>query len=98
MAGYVKHIPNTVVMALGGKNTKTMFTRIFQSVALHMYAVILLHVGTNDVEKFTLEQSQVGFEVLISYLKSAAPQAKLIVSTIIPRPKDFDRLGDHVIF
>jgi ribA/ribD-fused uncharacterized protein len=61
-----------------------------------MYAVILLHVGTNDVERFTLSKSQVALELLIAHVRSIAPQAKIIVSTILPRPKDFRKTQDHV--
>jgi lysophospholipase L1-like esterase len=96
MARYVEHIPNTVVKCLGGKNSVTMFRAIFQSIALHMYAVILLHVGTNDVQSFTLSKSQVALELLIAHVRSIAPQAKIIVSTILPRPKDFTKTDAHV--
>jgi ribA/ribD-fused uncharacterized protein len=75
-----------------------MFMKLFHWPALAMsnYAVIVLHVGTNDIEKFPIEQSKVSFEVLISFVKLVAPNAHLIDSTIIPRPRDFETLGEKV--
>ena len=34
--------------------------------------------------------------MLIQFLSMAAPSANIIVSAILPRPKDFDRLGEKV--
>jgi hypothetical protein len=98
MARYVESIPNTVIEPLRGENTMSMFLKLFHWHTLSMsnYAVIVLHVGTNDIAQFPIEQSKVSFEVLISFVKSAAPNAHLIVSTIIPRPRDFLKLGEKV--
>jgi hypothetical protein len=98
MARYVTGIPNTVIEPLRGENTISMFMKLFHWPALAMsnYAVIVLHVGTNDIEKFPIEQSKVSFEVLISFVKSVALNAHLIVSTIILRPRDFELQGVKV--
>ena len=62
------------------------------------FDVIIIHIGTNDVCKFTIHEFDYWFNRLISIVNSRRSlNSKVIFSAIIPRPLDYDETGYYVI-
>ena len=54
------------------------------------YDIILIHVGTNNVDSFQIADFDLAYNVLISTLKKLVrPNTVIVMSAIIPRPVDF---------
>jgi lysophospholipase L1-like esterase len=54
---------------------------------------ILLHCGTNNVVKNNIPEIISKFENLITLLNRLNPNVKILISTILARPIDFDKYG-----
>ncbi|XP_033631888.1 uncharacterized protein LOC117293625 [Asterias rubens] len=58
--------------------------------------VVVLHVGTNDLDESVLHKDLQNFEQLISLAKETFPSAKIIINSILPR-SDFKILNEKGI-
>lgn len=61
-------------------------------------SVILLHVGTNNIHKdMVLESLLVAYHSLILKIRSFNTNAQILISSVLPRKRDFTSLGKNVI-
>lgn len=95
---YVKELNNTQVLAFKGITIEQLAVRIMQDKIPHLVdkKLVLTHVGTNNVEKDSPETMVAKTTFLIDMIRSKLPEATIMISLIIPRPKDFDVLGNNV--
>lgn len=61
------------------------------------YSSLIVHVGTNDIFKLSVNAFKSAFCNLISLSKSLFPNLTIALSAILPRPVDFDSSCDKVV-
>lgn len=95
---YVSNLNNTQVLAFKGITIEQLAVRVLQNKIPHLSnkELVLTHVGTNNVEKDSLETMVSKTNFLIDMIRAKLPNVPILVSLIIPRPKDFDKLGNKV--
>jgi hypothetical protein len=71
-------------------STKTM---IKKEINLSLCSHIIIHLGTNDIVNSTTEKIIADFRELILLLKSTDSLVKIFISSILPRPVDFNYTG-----
>ena len=87
----VTKIANTQIIAFRGLNLQQM-SGIFhtnQIPYLHNKALIVAHIGTNNIQRDSHDLLMKKTETLINCIRASAPQAKIALSLVIPRPVDF---------
>lgn len=87
----VQNIPDTIVRSYRGDNIEDLTNHLRWDVMPTIYDkdIILVHVGTNDVYTSTLEQMMKEMKLLTDWIHRRNPKAKLFLSAILPRPRDF---------
>ena len=60
------------------------------------YPCMIIHVGTNDVNRLTVNQFMSAYCNLISTVKSLFPNMIIGFSGILPRPTDFEKTNEKV--
>ena len=63
-------------------------TRKLEGNEVLLMDITIIMVGTNNVEKDTAAEIKQKFTILIRTIKRRFPQTKIILSTILPRPRD----------
>ena len=97
MAKYVADIKDTDIRCFPGMTTGQLTTKIDNGCFDLNYANILIHVGTNDVNKYTCGEISSLFSNLVSVLKTNTDRnTSLYISSILPRPVDFTTTGSKV--
>ena len=69
-------------------STKTMIKN--KEINLSLYSHIIIHLGTNDVVNSTTDTIIADFRELILLIKSTDSLVKIFISSILPRPVDFN--------
>jgi hypothetical protein len=89
-----RHIKDCDVYSFSGVSLEEM-TKLISSYPslISSVSTILLHCGTNNIEKDTTETILSKFEALVHVVKSINADAKILISSILPRPLDFSTLG-----
>ena len=92
IAKHVQGIEGVDVKAFPGDSISKIGYRIDKNhVMLDKYDYILLHVGTNDIDRKASFHGMISdFGNLIGICRKQKPGIKIIISSIIPRPVDFD--------
>ena len=61
------------------------------------FDIIILHVGTNDVNRLEIADFDIAYNILISTVKKLVrPGSVIVLSAILPRPIDFQETGYFV--
>lgn len=96
---YVQKLNNTQVLAFKGITIEQLAVRIKQDKIPHLAGkrLVLTHVGTNNVETDSPESMVAKTNFLIDMIRAKLPEVPIMISLIIPRPKDFDVLGKTVL-
>lgn len=82
------------LQAYSGARISTIKKKLDQGeINLSNYSYCLIHVGTNDVRDFSVDRIIADFRELFVKFKSLSPHIKLYISSILPRPVDFDLTG-----
>lgn len=68
-----------------------------QMVGVKNHDLVIIHVGTNNVERNSVGEICRQFGRLIQAIHHFNPTAKVAVSSILPRPKDWDVYGQKVM-
>ena len=55
------------------------------------FSIIILHMGTNNLETDTVEIMRIKFQQLLNVIKMRNRRAIIAVSAVLPRPIDFPR-------
>ena len=55
----------------------------------------IVHVGTNDVQKLSNDQLKSAYCNLITRVKTLFPSAVIEISSILPRPVDFEKITNE---
>ena len=92
IAKHVQGIEGVDVRAFLGDSISKIGYRIDKKhVILDKYDYILLHVGTNDINRKASFHGMISdFGNLIGICRKRKPSIKIIISAILPRPVDFD--------
>ena len=91
IAKYVT-VPNSEMVIIPGATIGQITSYISQRKrTLNLFDKIIVHVGTNDIHKFTEDQFRAAYCNLISLLKQTCPQSLVAMSAIIPRYVDYDK-------
>lgn len=102
---YVEGIAATHVIAFRGATIEDLQTLVLESDGrfdgrlsdLEDARVILVHVGTNDLEeKVSVPTIMRRFQHLIATIQVRYPRAQVVISTILPRMKDLEETRDHI--
>lgn len=90
IAKYVK-LRNGEVMAFRGANIGELTGQIkYHKGSISNFNQLIIHVGTNDIYNLTVDQFKSAYCNLISIVKSYFPHIKFGMSSILPRPVDFN--------
>lgn len=90
---FIKNMNTCGVQAFPGATIQQLTMKVkLGYVEFHSFKNIIVHVGTNDVVKCDVQQIVHKYDLLISAIQKKAPNAKIFVSSVIPRPKDCDEL------
>lgn len=95
----IRHLKFTDVQAFPGVNAYRLFkkTLVDNIVFVDCYRVVILAVGTNDVENLSVDQFYRDIEDLVKGIFLCKPTVRLGVAGILPRLKDFSAINDKVI-
>jgi hypothetical protein len=88
---YTSGIVNTQVVAYKGINVAQLGARIMSHKIpyIHGKRLILLHVGTNNVEYNDSQEIIEQFQYLVNVIRHQVPDINIAISHIIQRPKDY---------
>jgi lysophospholipase L1-like esterase len=90
MAKWVRQVPHTMVQAIPGLTLQRAYQKIWdRTFQVRNFQGIILMIGTNNVESHTPTASANLLKVLLDLINSLAPRAKIAVTGILPRPKDW---------
>ena len=94
MAKHVTDINDTDIRSFPGMTIGQLTTKITNGCLNLNYDNVLVHVGTNDVNKYSAGEISSLFSNLISVIKSNIDSSiTLYMSSILPRPVDFSVTG-----
>ena len=80
--------------AVRGARINSMKTMIKnKEINLSLYSHIIIHLGTNDVVNSTTDKIIADFRELILLIKSTDSLVNIFISSILPRPVDFNYTG-----
>ena len=85
----VRALQRTAVYAIPGAKIERFTTEISRNkIDVSFQKAILVHLGTNNLEKDTAEEICEKMAVLVNLIRAKNPQCKLLISGIIMRPQD----------
>ena len=97
----IDNVNNTQVMAYPGSGLKKMATLLKHNKVPELIGktMIILHLGTNDASDPKVNENDLLDLTwdLICQVRRVAPTAHLVISQIIPRPKDFAITNDKIV-
>ena len=59
--------------------------------------IIIVHVGTNEINRTSVAHYKAGYCNLICLLKREFSHSRIAISAIIPRPVDHDKTGQKIV-
>ena len=90
---YLEDIWYMELVAVRGARINSMKTMIKnKEINLSLYSHIIIHLGTNHVNS-TTDKIIADFKELILLIKSTDSLVKIFISSILPRPVDFNYTG-----
>ena len=90
---YLEDIWYMELVAVRGARINSMKTMIKnKEINLSLYSHIIIHLGTDDVNS-TTDKIIADFRELILLIKSTDSLVKIFISSILPRPVDFNYTG-----
>ena len=95
MAKYVTEIREAKVVAFPGINISRLNNKILRGLVDLRSEYVILHVGTNDINTLTVSEMCSSYQDLITTVREKFG-CKVVVSSILPRPIDYDVNGDKV--
>ena len=95
IAKYVEDIRQTEVISFPGINVNQLAYKIGKGHLVLDKKVVILHVGTNNIEKMETGAILSAFNNLISSIRRKSDPMTVIFS-ILPSPKDHSSHGDRV--
>jgi hypothetical protein len=94
----VRHIKDCAVYSLSGINLEELTRMVRQNPDLcKNYKTILIHCGTNNIQKDSKETIVLKFKLLIDEIRIINPSVNLLISDILARPIDHTSHGQRVI-
>ena len=91
IAKYVDNVDGLTVKSYRGACISDMENYIKrENLQLYTYDYIILHVGTNDIRNRSVKQIMQAYKFLFRACKSAAGNATVVFSSILPRLVDFE--------
>jgi hypothetical protein len=79
------------LVAVRGARINSMKTMIKnKEIYLSLYSHIITHLGTNDIVNSTTDKIIADFRELILLIKSTDSLVNIFISSILPRPVDFN--------
>lgn len=96
MVKYVTDINNTQIIAFKGIRIEQLAVRILQNKIPHLKGkhMVVTHAGTNNVQSDSPDEMVSKTCFLIDTIRKTLPNAKILVSLVLPRPCDFNN-SDH---
>ncbi|XP_071142525.1 uncharacterized protein [Mytilus edulis] len=98
---YLDGMKDTVVQSFSGANLGYIKYVIDKEyIYLHefdSFSHVILHFGTNDIEKHSIEIILCKFRNLIYSVRNRNRDINILISSILPRPVDFVQLGYKVV-
>jgi hypothetical protein len=64
---------------------------------INRFSHIILHLGTNDVQKYSVDVITCKFRNLIYSVSRKNPDINILISSVLPRPTDVHILGEKVV-
>ena len=95
IAKYVTGIRQAEVIAFPGINFSRLTRQIEKNPKLVEKKFTIIHVGTNDIKNYTIEEMLSFFNNLITLIRSMS-STTIVFSSILPRPVDADETGEKV--
>lgn len=77
---------NVTVKSFGGARICELTNQLKVILSSSKYDVLVVHVGTNDIAKRTLEGMIQDYDALIQTAKSLTPGIQILISSLLPRP------------
>jgi lysophospholipase L1-like esterase len=89
---FIRHCRNTTVQAFPGATCEKILTKLrLGRIAIEFAEIIIIHIGTNDLEGNKPQEVIDAVLKVIEYIQSKNPTSKIVYSSIIQRPKDSSR-------
>ena len=95
IAKHVTDIREAKVIAFPGINISRLTNKFSQGLIDLRSKYVLLHVGTNDINTLDITEICSSYNDLITTVRSTSA-CKVLVSSILPRPIDFEKHGEKV--
>ena len=94
---HVQAFDNCVVHAFPGTTVERLTSKLKRQPHLVRNAdFVLIHVGTNNVQTRSPAIIRQLFELLVNQILSIVPNARILVSSILPRLRDFDQTNAKI--
>ena len=86
---FIRHCRNIAVQAFPGATCAKILSKLrFGRIAIEFAKVIIIHIGTNDLESSKPHEIIDAVLKIKRHIQSRNPAAKIVYSSIIQRPKD----------
>ena len=94
---HVQAFDDCVIHAFPGTTIQRLTSKIKRQPNLVRNATfVLIHVGTNNVHSHTPAEIRRLFELLVDQIVLVVPNARIMISAILPRLCDFDATNDII--
>ena len=94
---HVQAFDDCVIHAFPGTTIQRLTSKIKRQPNLVRNATfVLIHVGTNNVHSHTPAEIRRLFELLVDQIVVVVPNARIMISAILPRLCDFDATNDVI--
>ena len=96
---HVQAFDDCVIHAFPGTTIQRLTSKIKRQPNLVRNATfVLIHVGTNNVHSHTPAEIRRLFELLVDQIVVVVPNARIMISAILPRLCDFDATNDYSLY
>ncbi len=87
----IRPIQGLNVQCKGGETVD----RVIESIKHGVFEIkncthLVIHIGTNNIETDAVTEIAFWYNKLLKFIKTVNPSVTVIISAILPRPKDFD--------
>ena len=100
MVKHIKYLNDTDIVSFRGakvEDLSKMLKNEAWKMQLMQYSTVLLFVGTNNIEGDLSKEHMCKYKELVSSLKALNPTWSIVLSSILPRPRDDEVNGYKVI-
>lgn len=98
MFSYLPEMRNTQLQAFSGLRSDLLLNKLRNRVfSWYHYKNIILHIGTNELFSINTRQYERYLRDTIHELRICNPECIIILSSILPRPRDFFNSETHVM-